>query len=56
MLCGADPELVTAGRAADIGLPPGATPAHTTLDSSFLRDAHGIVVPDAIAVVGDACA
>ena len=53
-LCGADPRLVEPGRAADIGLPPGATPAHTTLDSSFLRDAHGIVVPDALDVVAGA--
>jgi len=52
-LLGADPGLVEARRAAEIGLPPGATPTHTTLDSSFLRDAHGIVVPDAIDVVGD---
>ena len=52
-LLGADPGLVKAGRAVEIGLPPGATPRYTTLDSSFLRDAHGIVVPDAIDVVGD---
>jgi hypothetical protein len=26
------------------------TTVHTTLDSSFRRDAHGIVVPDAIEV------
>jgi dTDP-4-dehydrorhamnose reductase len=53
-LLGADSGLVEAGRAAEIGLPPGATPTHTTLDSSFLRDAHRIVVPDAIDAVGDA--
>jgi dTDP-4-dehydrorhamnose reductase len=51
--CGADPALVAAGRAADLGLPAGATPAHTTLDCSFLSEAHGIAVPDAIAVMDD---
>ena len=45
--------LVEPGRAADIGLPPGATPKHTTLDSGFLREANGIIVPDAYDVVGD---
>jgi dTDP-4-dehydrorhamnose reductase len=53
-LFGADSRLVEAGRASEIGLPPGATPVHTTLDSSFLRDAHSIVVPDAMDVVADA--
>jgi len=48
---GADLGLVEAGRAADIGLPPGATPAHTTMDSVLLRAACGIVVPDAEVVV-----
>jgi dTDP-4-dehydrorhamnose reductase len=52
-LCGADPALVEAGRAADLGLPAGATPAHTTLDSFFLTETHGIVVADAIDVVDD---
>jgi dTDP-4-dehydrorhamnose reductase len=50
-LAGADQRLVQAGRASEISLPPGATPVHTTLDSSFLHDAHGMVVPDAMDVV-----
>jgi dTDP-4-dehydrorhamnose reductase len=50
---GADARLVEPGRAADIGLPPGATPKHTTLDSGYLRDSRGIDVPDAYEVVGE---
>jgi dTDP-4-dehydrorhamnose reductase len=47
----AAPELVLEGSALDAGLPEGATPANTTLDSSYFRDRHGLVVPDALAVV-----
>jgi dTDP-4-dehydrorhamnose reductase len=53
VVVGADPDLVETARAADIGLPPGATPGHTTLDSGFLAEAHGIVVPEAFDVVGE---
>jgi dTDP-4-dehydrorhamnose reductase len=43
---GADPALVGPVSAATGGMPPGATPLNTTLDSTALRDAHGLVVPD----------
>jgi dTDP-4-dehydrorhamnose reductase len=43
---GADPKLVTELSARDAGLPEGATPRHTTLDSSALRDRYGLQVPD----------
>jgi dTDP-4-dehydrorhamnose reductase len=41
----ADPELVVLSSAKEAGLP--IAPAHTTLDSSALRERYGIVVPDA---------
>jgi len=50
-LCGADAALVEGVRAADFGVPAGATPLHTTLDSRFAREALGIVVPDPIEVI-----
>jgi dTDP-4-dehydrorhamnose reductase len=43
----ADPHLVMRVSAASAGMPPGATPRHTTLDSSTLKQRHGIAVPDA---------
>ena len=43
---GADPTLVTTISASDAGLPEGATPRHTTLDSSALRDRYGLSTPD----------
>jgi dTDP-4-dehydrorhamnose reductase len=48
---GAAPQLIneTSGRAA--GLPEGATPKHTTLDSSAMRVHYGLEVPDVWAVV-----
>jgi dTDP-4-dehydrorhamnose reductase len=48
---GADAALVSAVSAASAGLPPGATPANTTLDSTALREGFGIAVPDAWDVV-----
>jgi dTDP-4-dehydrorhamnose reductase len=42
---GADPALVGAVGAIEAGLPEGATPRHTTLDSSAMRDRFGIVAP-----------
>lgn len=42
---GAEAWLVTETTATQAGLPVGATPSHTTLDSSTLEALHGIVVP-----------
>jgi dTDP-4-dehydrorhamnose reductase len=42
----ADPALVTEISALEAGLPNGATPRHTTLDSSALRERYGLDVPD----------
>ena len=39
-------DLVKTVSAKSSGLPIGATPPHTTLDSTALRAANGIVVPD----------
>jgi dTDP-4-dehydrorhamnose reductase len=44
---GADPALVVRTSVKEAGLPAGIGPAHTTLDSSALRERYGIVVPDA---------
>jgi len=43
---GVDPTLVIEGRTSDAGLPAGSARPHTTLDSSRLREAYGIAVPD----------
>jgi dTDP-4-dehydrorhamnose reductase len=48
---GRDEALVTATGASSIGLPPGSTPANTTLDSGALNDLFGIAAPDALQVV-----
>jgi dTDP-4-dehydrorhamnose reductase len=48
---GASSALVMETRARDAGLPDGATPPHTTLDSSQLRDRYGYEAPDAMAVI-----
>jgi dTDP-4-dehydrorhamnose reductase len=48
---GADPRLVTESSARDAGLPEGANPPHTTLDSSRLRHRYGLEVPDAWDVI-----
>jgi dTDP-4-dehydrorhamnose reductase len=42
----ADPKLVNPTSARAAGLPEGATPLHTTLDSSRLRVHYGLEVPD----------
>ena len=47
----ADPALVTEISALEAGLPNGATPRHTTLDSSLLRDRYSLDVPDAWQVI-----
>jgi dTDP-4-dehydrorhamnose reductase len=51
---GARSSLVGHASAAEAGLPSGATPAHTTLDSSALREQYGIAPPDAWAVLDGA--
>ena len=50
----ADERLVQAVSAP--GMPAGATPLHTTLDSTLLRDRYGVAVPDAFAVVDEVLA
>lgn len=48
---GAPEALVETASAYSSGMPKGATPANTTLDSSYFRDTHGLVVPDVLGVV-----
>jgi dTDP-4-dehydrorhamnose reductase len=48
---GVNKALVTATEAATMGLPIGATPHHTTLDSRTLRERYGLGVPDAWEVI-----
>jgi cupin fold WbuC family metalloprotein len=45
---GANPDLVVPTSAYSAGMPKGATPRHTTLDSSALREKFGIAVPDVL--------
>jgi dTDP-4-dehydrorhamnose reductase len=52
----ADPKLVNQTSARDAGLPEGATPLHTTLDSSRMRVHYGLEVPDVWDVVERAVA
>jgi dTDP-4-dehydrorhamnose reductase len=47
----ADPRLVNETSALAAGLPEGATPRHTTLDSSLLRVHYGLEAPDVWDVV-----
>jgi dTDP-4-dehydrorhamnose reductase len=47
----ADPALVREISALEAGLPNGATPRHTTLDSSALRERYGLDVPDVWQVI-----
>jgi dTDP-4-dehydrorhamnose reductase len=48
---GADQKLVNGTSACAAGLPEGATPLNTTLDSSLLREHYGLEVPDVWEVV-----
>lgn len=48
---GADEGLVEPVSALDNGMPAGATPRNTTLDSSYFAQRHGLTVPDALEVV-----
>jgi dTDP-4-dehydrorhamnose reductase len=43
---GVSAKLIEPVSTYSAGMPKGATPRHTTLDSSFLRERYGIVVPD----------
>jgi dTDP-4-dehydrorhamnose reductase len=47
----ADPKLVNPTSARAAGLPEGATPLHTTLDSGLMRVHYGLEVPDVWDVV-----
>lgn len=47
----ADPKLVNPTSAREAGLPEGATPLHTTLDSSRMRVHYGLEVPEVWDVV-----
>jgi dTDP-4-dehydrorhamnose reductase len=47
----ADPRLVEETSALDNGLPPGATPRNTTLDSSAIRERFAVQSPDAWPVI-----
>ena len=48
---GADPALVRESSTTEAGLPPGSAREHTTLDSSRLREAYGIVTPETAAII-----
>jgi len=48
---GVDPALVVKSSTVDAGLPPGSARAHTTLDSSRLRDAHAIAASDVTSII-----
>jgi dTDP-4-dehydrorhamnose reductase len=48
---GAAPSRVERLSAIEAGQPVGATPCHTTLDSSALREHYGLIVPDAWVVL-----
>jgi dTDP-4-dehydrorhamnose reductase len=48
---GADTDLVKAVSAHASGMPPGATPRHTTLDSSLMREMLDREIPDAWDVI-----
>lgn len=50
---GADPALVGCVPAASAGMPEGATPPHTTLDSSALAQRYGLVAPEPFDVIDD---
>lgn len=48
---GADPGLVTPTGLAPADRPRGATPRHTSLDASALRDRYAITVPEPVALI-----
>jgi dTDP-4-dehydrorhamnose reductase len=49
--CNADALLVKETSARSAGLPEGSTPAHTTLDSTALRERYGLAAPDVWQVI-----
>jgi len=49
----ADPRLVEPVNALENGMPTGSTPRNTTLDSSYLAERYGLVVPDPFDVIGE---
>ena len=49
---GISAELVKPVGARSAGMPEGATPRHTTLDSTVLRERYGIAVPDVWEALG----
>jgi len=51
MKLGVESSLVQTTSARAAGLPEGATPLHTTLDSTALRDRFGLEVPDVWQVI-----
>jgi dTDP-4-dehydrorhamnose reductase len=51
---GVDASLIDPVSAHSVGQPSGATPRHTTLDSSSLRRGYGLIVPDAFEVLEQA--
>jgi dTDP-4-dehydrorhamnose reductase len=48
---GADPRLVEPVSALEQGMPQGSTPRNTTLDSSFIANTYGLIIPDAFDVI-----
>ena len=48
---GSDVDLVQRTSAAAAGMPEGSSPRHTTLDSSFIAQRYGRVVPDILDVL-----
>jgi dTDP-4-dehydrorhamnose reductase len=49
---GADQNLISPVSALESGMPAGAVPRHTTLDSSVVGRRYGLVVPDPFGVIG----
>ena len=50
---GAEASLIRETSAREAGMPAGATPLHTTLDSSLLRERYGLEAPDVWEVFSD---
>ena len=48
---GADPGMIEPVNASAACVPEGATPLHTTLDSTLMRDRYGVAVPDVWEVI-----
>jgi len=50
---GADPNLVDPVCALENGQPRGSTPRNTTLDSSYIANRYGLIVPDVLDVISE---